>query len=151
MKRSNLFKSGFGLIVLAILALFFLLEVNSCAAQEYVARDLVWDYDHFALYPDSAIHFIVYMKIDADTAFSALDTTGASALEYHLLDKPWLYTFQWRSFFVTAILYDALADDYSYESGRSNIVREYFRTLPPLAPDSTAGLVFRKIELGKVQ
>ena len=122
---------------------------NSCQAQEYVARGVTWEYD-FTPYEWGAVHFIIYAKIDADTSFAALDTTASGALEYDLLDKPWLYNFKWRSLNATAILYDALADDWSYESPPSNTVREYFRTLPPAPIDTIDGLKVEYIDLGKI-
>ena len=147
-KRSTLNIGASCLILVAIMIIISFM-CNSCQAQVYVAKAVAWDYD-FAPYEWKAVHFIIYAKVDADTSFAVLDTTAGGVLEYDLLNKPWLYNFKWRSFNATAILYDGLADDWSYESKPSNTAREYFRTLPPAPIDTVDGLRVKMIELGKV-
>jgi hypothetical protein len=145
-------KIAAGCFIIAFILIILLIFVNSCSGQNLVPRSVVWEYPNLTDYPDSSIHFIVYMRAEPDTTFTVLDTTAAEAMDMDLLSKTWLYNFTWRTFYVTAIMHQEIWPDsnWTYESKPSNSVGEYFRALPPIPIDTVDGLQFRKINAGEV-
>jgi len=133
--------------------LFILLTmVMSSSSQNLVPRAVEYDYPHLADYADSSIYFILYQKADPDTVFSAIDTSEVQSLEMDLVKKTWLYDFTWREFYVTAIQHEQSWPDsnWSFESNPSNVVREYFRALPPAGLDTTNGIAIKRINVGEI-
>ena len=124
----------------------------ACSSQDYVVKGFLWDYD-FTGYADSSIYFILYQKADPDTNFTVWDTTVVQVKDYDVLEFKPLYNFTHREWYVTAIQHEKTWPDsnWSYESGRSNIVREYFRALPPAGVDSLNGMKAVYIDLGNIQ
>lgn len=132
-----------------IIMVLMLAAVASC--QNYAFRALAWEYD-FTPYPDSTIHIIVYHKAQTDTGFYAYDTTGASAVEWNLLDHRPFYNFTWRQFYLTAIQYNGpdfkspVDSLFSFESRPSDTIRAYFKALPPGAINP-GELILEKINI----
>ena len=97
-KRSGLFKSGFVAAILAILALFLLIEVNSCQAQEL---KIVWEYPLATLAEDSTFfHVYVWQGTKLEMLNfdpSTIDSVGRRDFVPGLRDYVYPYTFDQNS------------------------------------------------------